>query len=128
MNGKQGENAYPSDTFKYIINNLHIGMFYGTLRADPWTQVTLETGLNPTLAAQATNALQKYTVENTRLGIPLFFAEECPHGQMAIGTTVFPTSIGQSSTWNPALIEQMAAAIALEARSQDIRLKSSFRW
>ena len=37
---------------------------------------------------------------------------------MAIGTTVFPTSIGQSSTWNPKLIEQMGRAIAKEARAQ----------
>ena len=57
-------------------------------------------------------------IENTRLGIPLFLAEECPHGHMAIGTTVFPTSIGQSSTWNPKLIEQMGRAIAKEARAQ----------
>lgn len=33
-------------------------------------------------------------------------------------TTVFPTSIGQSSTWNPKLIEQMGRAIAKEARAQ----------
>lgn len=37
---------------------------------------------------------------------------------MAIGTTVFPTSIGQISTWNPLLIQEMATAIALEARLQ----------
>lgn len=57
-------------------------------------------------------------IEKTRLGIPLFLAEECPHGHMAIGTTVFPTSIGQSSTWNLKLIEQMGRAIAKEARAQ----------
>lgn len=88
------------------------------MRADPWTQRTLKTGLNPTLAPKAVNKLQRYVIENTRLGIPLFLAEECPHGHMAIGTTVFPTSIGQSSTWNPKLIEQMGRAIAKEARAQ----------
>ena len=88
------------------------------MRADPWTQRTLRTGLNPTLAPKAVNKLQRYVIENTRLGIPLFLAEECPHGHMAIGTTVFPTSIGQSSTWNPRLIEQMGRAIAKEARAQ----------
>lgn len=58
------------------------------MRADPWTQRTLKTGLNPTLAPKAVNKLQRYVIENTRLGIPLFLAEECPHGHMAIGTTV----------------------------------------
>lgn len=104
--------------FKNNIDDKYVGMFWATLRADPWTMKTLKTGLNPRLAADATNAMQKYAVENTRLGIPILFAEECPHGHMAIGTTVFPTSIGQSSTWNPLLIQEMATAIALEARLQ----------
>ncbi len=37
---------------------------------------------------------------------------------MAIGTTVFPTAIGQGSTWDPELIKEMAAVIAKEARLQ----------
>ena len=40
--------------------------------------------------AKALNALQKYAVEHTRLGIPVLFAEECPHGHMAIGATSIP--------------------------------------
>lgn len=118
MYQKQGKKVTYSPEYKKAVDERHIGMLWATLRADPWTKKTLTTGLNPTLAAQATNALQKYAVEQTRLGIPLLLAEECPHGHMAIGTTVFPTSIGQSSTWNPALIQRMAAAIAAEARAQ----------
>ncbi|WP_311182305.1 glycoside hydrolase family 3 N-terminal domain-containing protein [Hymenobacter volaticus] len=103
---------------KKAIDERHIGALWATLRADPWTKKTLKTGLNPLQAAEATNALQKYAVEHTRLHIPLLLAEECPHGHMAIGTTVFPTSIGQSSTWDPALIRRMASVIASEARVQ----------
>ncbi|QNE40039.1 beta-glucosidase [Hymenobacter sp. NBH84] len=118
MYEKNGQRVGTSAAYRKAIDERHIGALWATLRADPWTQKTLKTGLNPALAAEATNALQKYTVEHTRLGIPLLLAEECPHGHMAIGTTVFPTSIGQSSTWDPALIRQMAAAIASEARAQ----------
>lgn len=118
MYQKQGKKVTFSPEYKKAVDERHIGMLWATLRADPWTKKTLTTGLNPTLAAQATNALQKYAVESTRLGIPLLLAEECPHGHMAIGTTVFPTSIGQSSTWNPALVQRMAATIAAEARAQ----------
>lgn len=100
------------------LDKYHIGSLWGFMRADPWTQRTLKTGLNSTLAPKAVNKLQQYVIENTRLGIPLFLAEECPHGHMAIGTTVFPTSIGQSCTWNPKLIELMGRAIAKEARAQ----------
>lgn len=118
MYSKADDKVTYSEKFKNNIDGKHVGMFWATLRADPWTMKTLKTGLNPHLAADATNAMQKYAVEDTRLGIPILFAEECPHGHMAIGTTVFPTSIGQSSTWNPLLIQEMATAIALEARLQ----------
>lgn len=104
--------------FKEALKQQHIGMFWATLRADPWTKKTLANGLDPYNAALATNALQKWNLENSRLSIPIFFAEECPHGHMAIGTTVFPTAIGQSSTWNTELIEKMSAIIAKQARMQ----------
>lgn len=107
-----------SNSFKKLVEDQQPGMFWATLRADPWTEKTLETGLNPELAAEVTNMLQKYYIENTRLGIPMLFAEECAHGHMAIGTTVFPTAIGQSSTWNPELIKRMANVIAEETRAQ----------
>lgn len=107
-----------SELYKQQMDKAPIGSYWAVLRADPWTQKTLETGLNPELAAKALNALQKYAVENTRLGIPVLFAEECPHGHMAIGATTFPTSIGQASTWNEALIRRMGEVIGLEARLQ----------
>lgn len=56
--------------------------------------------------------MQRYAVQHSRLGIPLFLAEEAPHGHMAIGATTFPTAPGQASTWNPELIERMGKVIA----------------
>lgn len=118
MYEKKGQQVTISDTFKALIRKKPIGAFWATLRADPWTKKTLETGLNPTLSAKALNALQKYMRDSTRLGIPLLFAEECAHGHMAIGTTVFPTSLAQASTWDEPLIHQMGEAIGLETRLQ----------
>ena len=109
---------HPSESFKKDLAERHIGMLWGTFRADPWTQKTLTDGLNPTLAAKAANALQRYAIEHTRLGIPLFLAEEAPHGHMAIGTTVFPTGLGMAATWSPQLMEQAGAVIAREIRLQ----------
>ncbi|MEH6306395.1 glycoside hydrolase family 3 N-terminal domain-containing protein [Olivibacter sp. CPCC 100613] len=114
---KSGKRISPSSKFKEAVKKEHIGMLWATLRADPWTKKTLETGLSPREAAIATNALQRYMMDSTRLGIPLLLSEECPHGHMAIGTTVFPTAIGQASTWNPALIQEMAQTIAAETRA-----------
>ncbi|WP_231491718.1 glycoside hydrolase family 3 N-terminal domain-containing protein [Pedobacter sp. Leaf170] len=118
MYARTGNDIEVSDEFKKSLKTEHTGMLWATLRADPWTKKTLLNGLNPELAAKATNAIQKYALENTRLGIPILLSEECPHGHMAIGTTVFPTSIGQASTFNPDLINQMAKVIASETRLQ----------
>ena len=114
----KGKNVEPSELFKKDISEGQIGMLWGTYRADPWTQKSLENGLTPELAAKAGNALQKYVIEHTRLGIPLFLAEEAPHGHMAIGTTVFPTGFGMAATWNPALIEKTGEVIGQEIRLQ----------
>ncbi|MDT0675884.1 glycoside hydrolase family 3 N-terminal domain-containing protein [Autumnicola musiva] len=118
MYEKTNDQVSVSELYKKEITERHIGGLWATLRADPWTQKTLETGLSPKQAAKATNAIQRYAVEETRLGIPLLLAEESMHGHMAIGATTFPTGIGQASTWNPDLIEDMATAIAAEVRAQ----------
>ena len=114
----QGNNVQPSEKFRKLIQERKAGMLWATYRADPWTKKTLENGLNPVLAAKAGNALQKYVIENTRLGIPMFLAEEAPHGHMAIGTTVFPTGIGMAATWSPTLLQKVGKAIGEEVRVQ----------
>lgn len=115
---KKGNEVTYSPKFKQLIDSSFVGAFWGVYRADPWTKKTLETGLNPELAAKAGNALQKYVMEHSRLGIPIFLAEESPHGHMAIGTTVFPTGIGLASTWNPELVESASRVMAREIRLQ----------
>ena len=107
-----------SDAYRDFIQNQHGGMLWAVFRADPWTRKTLENGLDPTLAAKAYNALQRYAMDSTRLGIPIILAEEAPHGHMAIGTTVFPTSIGLASTWDTELVEQVGETIGTELQAQ----------
>jgi len=106
-----------SEEYVKFIKEQNGGMLWATFRADPWTQKTLENGLYPELAAKAYNALQHYAVDSTRLGIPILLAEEAPHGHMAIGTTVFPTSIGLASSWDVELLEEVGRTIAEELRA-----------
>ena len=110
-----------SDKYRDFIQNQHGGMLWAVFRADPWTRKTLENGLDPTLAAKAYNALQRYAMDSTRLGIPIILAEEAPHGHMAIGTTVFPTSIGLASTWDTELVEKVGETIGTELQAQGRR-------
>ena len=115
---RSGNKVNVSDKFRHEIDSLHVGMYWAVFRADPWTQKTLDNGLNPALAAEAANAMQRYAIEHSRLGIPLFLAEEAPHGHMAIGTTVFPTGLGMAATWNPGLVQQVGKVIGKEIRLQ----------
>lgn len=113
---RKGNYVSCSEEFKKLTATRPVGMLWAVFRADPWTKRTLSNGLDPELAAKAGNALQKYVIENTRLGIPLFIAEEAPHGHMAIGATVFPTGIGMASTWSTDLMRKTGEVIAKEVR------------
>ncbi|WP_422660424.1 glycoside hydrolase family 3 N-terminal domain-containing protein [Paenibacillus sp. EC2-1] len=107
-----------TDSFKEQVENGGVGSLYGVLRADPWTGVTLDNGLSPKEGAQAVNEIQRYAIEHSRLGIPILIGEECSHGHMAIGGTVFPVPLSIGSTWNVDLYREMCQAVARETRSQ----------
>ena len=113
-----GKSVQVSEHFKREWAEKQRGMLWATYRADPWTKKTLTSGLHPSLAAKAGNALQRYVIEHTRLGIPLFLAEEAPHGHMAIGTTVFPTGLAMAATWDEDLMLAVGRVTAKEIRLQ----------
>jgi len=73
-------------------------------------------GLSARAQAELTNAIQRFFMEESRLGIPVIFHEECLHGHAAPGATSFPQPIGLAATWNPELVESLYAMTALEAR------------
>lgn len=57
----------------------------------------------------------------TRLQIPLIVGEDCIHGHSFwIGATIFPTQLGMAASWNPALLEKVARATAVEVASTGI--------
>ena len=73
-------------------------------------------GLSPRKTAEVTNSIQKFFLENTRLGIPVIFHEECLHGHAAVGATSFSQPIGLAATFNPELVEALYTMTAYEAR------------
>ena len=68
--------------------------------------------------AELTNAIQRFFLENTRLGIPVIFHEECLHGNAAPEGTSFPQPIALAATFNPELVEKLFTMTALETRSR----------
>jgi beta-glucosidase len=73
-------------------------------------------GKNARDTAMLTNAIQRFFVEQSRLGIPVVFHEECLHGQAAIDSTSFPQPIGLASTFDTELVEALYTMTAEEAR------------
>jgi len=66
--------------------------------------------------AELTNAIQRFFIEESRLGIPVMFHEECLHGLAAEGATSFPQPIALAGSFDPSLVEDLYAMIAAEAR------------
>jgi beta-glucosidase len=75
------------------------------------TRVAGASKLDPVNAARTSNRLQKFLVEETRLGIPAIIHEECCSGALMLGGTVYPQMLGLASTFQPELAEAMATAI-----------------
>lgn len=86
--------------------------------------------------ARKINSIQKYFVERTRLGIPIIAFDEGLHGLVREGATSFPQAIALAATWDTALVQQVAQAIARETKLRGIRqilspvinIASDVRW
>ena len=73
---------------------------------------------DPREGAKFANAVQKWLIENTRLGIPAILHDEILHGHMAQGSTSFPQPIALATTWDPEFITKVFTAGALETRAR----------
>lgn len=65
--------------------------------------------------------VQKYMIERTRLGIPVFTVAESLHGSAHEGSTIYPQNIALGSTFNPALAYQKAASTSRDLHAQGMR-------
>ena len=72
----------------------------------------------PREMAEFTNTVQRWLKDNTRLGIPTLFHEECLHGHAALRGTAYPQAIGLASTWDPGLVQEIFSATAAEVRAR----------
>ncbi|MBR2875955.1 MAG: beta-glucosidase, partial [Clostridia bacterium] len=63
------------------------------------------------------NKLQKYMVENTRLGIPCMFTGEALHGILWPGATIFPVPLALAASFDRENVNKIGRAIAAETRA-----------
>ncbi len=73
-------------------------------------------------SAEASNELQRYIIENNRLGIPALIIEEALHGYLGKGSTSFPVPIGLASMWDVGAMESIGKVIGSETRAVGVHL------
>jgi beta-glucosidase len=115
-----GDLDNPANDYSHGIFGLQIG----TARSgapDAGSGPVSSAGAAARAHAERINAIQRYFVEKTRLGIPIIPFEEAVHGLPRAGATMFPAAIALSATWDPALVTRVADAIAQETGSRGIR-------
>jgi len=81
------------------------------------TRLLGASAMTPTEGARFANKLQRFLLEETRLGIPALIHEECCSGYMGRDATCFPQAIGVASTFQPELAEQMADVVRVQMRA-----------
>lgn len=80
------------------------------------TVIRRQSARTPSQTVELTNAIQKWMLEETRLGIPVLFHEEGLHGFQGRYATAFPQSIALAATFDPELVERAFSITAREIR------------
>lgn len=85
-------------------------------RLNDSTVVRSLNGRTPSNTAHLINTIQKWQIEETRLGIPILFHEEGLHGFQGYQATSFPQSIALAATFDTDLVEEVYSMTAREIR------------
>ncbi|MCI1686800.1 glycoside hydrolase family 3 N-terminal domain-containing protein [Schleiferilactobacillus harbinensis] len=120
---RHGSEFTLTDQFKaHVAWGGGLGALYGLFRADPWSGRTLENGIPAAQSATVSNMVQQYVITHSRLGIPALIVEEAPHGHQALGAVSYPTNLGKSNSFDPALVAQCAQLQAAELAAKGVHL------
>ena len=77
---------------------------------------------NPRAWAIGINGIQKAALDRSRLGIPILYGADAPHGlSPVLGAVIFPQQIGMGATRDPALVRKLAAVTGRGAHALGIR-------
>ncbi len=130
-----GDIVHNKDKFKTGIFGLQVNTVGQSMDA-VGQMLSYNEGNSAFEAALKINDIQRFFIEESRLGIPIIPFDEALHGLVRSGATAFPQAIGLAATWNTDLMHEVASAIALECKSRGIRqvlspvvnIASDVRW
>jgi beta-glucosidase len=75
------------------------------------TRLAGATNLGACEVAALANEVQRFLIEETRLGIPAIIHEESLHGLVSRDAPCFQQSIGAAASWDSGLVEAMASTV-----------------
>ena len=81
------------------------------------TRISGASDLGAEDAARLANEIQRFLLDETRLGIPAIVHEEICSGLMSRHAVVYPQAIGVAATWDPDLAREMATAVRRQMRA-----------
>ena len=120
---RSGDEIQFTDEFKDEVEYYSgLGTLYGLHRADPWSAKTFETGLDGVLSTKATNQVQKYVIEHSRLGIPALLSSECPHGHQALDGYLLPVNLAAGASFDPELLKEAAKVAGAQLKEMGVDL------
>lgn len=120
---ENGEIILTEEFKNYVLEYGGLGMLNNYFRADPWTKVSYESGgITLNEREHAYNVLQKFMVEETRLGIPVLIEEDSPHGRVVLDSIIYPVSLNIGCSFNTEICEKQAEMIGTEAKLGGVNL------
>lgn len=120
---ENGEIVLTEDFKEYVLHFGGLGKLYGFFRADPWSRRGYRSGgIVASEREKAYNILQKFVVENTRLGIPVLMEGDAPHGRQVLDSVIYPVSLNVGCSFNPALYAVQTAEIGYESKIGGVQL------
>ena len=120
---RDGENVTFTEEFREEVEKMGgLGVLYGFYRADPWADKDENTGITIGLSGKAYNALQKYVLDHSRLGIPVMMSSECPHGHQALGGGLLPVNLAAGATFDPEALKEGYEACGRQLKSGHVEL------
>jgi beta-glucosidase len=116
--GRVAQDELPTEKWKSALWKDGIGNIDEHLNGLAYhPQAATEYAWPPSRHARAINQVQRFFIEDTRLGIPADFTNEGIHGLCHKKATSFPAQIGQGSTWDPELVYEIGRVTGREARA-----------
>lgn len=115
--GRVMKDELPTEDWKEMVIKDGIGNIDEHLNGLAYhTGAVTEFSWPPSHHARAINEVQRFFVEETRLGIPVDFTNEGIRGLCHHGSTSFPSQLGVGATWDTDLVQQIGSITGQEAR------------